>query len=182
MFKDYPLIQDRKKSISQFYPYIPKNSLKVLASESFSSVNAPVQFAGIEAYSSDHESYLNSTVNILSKVGNFVYNNLSSNQIIMNKPEGGFYVLPEFLTNSFETSQEMCEDILKKTGVALLPGSDFGFKKNILIARLSFTDFDGKKFLDNTYARKKLHNDDVLEFAPNIVKGIAKLKKWSNSI
>ena len=30
MFKDYPLIKDRKNSISQFYPHIPKNSLKVL--------------------------------------------------------------------------------------------------------------------------------------------------------
>jgi len=30
MFKDYPLIKDKKNSISQFYPHIPKNSLKVL--------------------------------------------------------------------------------------------------------------------------------------------------------
>jgi len=30
MFKDYPLIKDKKNSISQFYPYIPKNSLKIL--------------------------------------------------------------------------------------------------------------------------------------------------------
>ncbi len=30
MFKDYPLIQERKNTISQFYPHIPKNYLKVL--------------------------------------------------------------------------------------------------------------------------------------------------------
>ena len=37
--------------------------------------------------------------------------------------------MPEFLNSKFKTSQQMCDDILNKTGVALLPGSDFGFKK-----------------------------------------------------
>ena len=41
----------------------------------------------------------------------------------------------------------MCDDILKKTGVALLPGSDFGLSQEKMIARLSFTDFDGVKFM-----------------------------------
>ncbi len=30
MFKDYPLIKEKKNSITQFYPHIPKNSLKAL--------------------------------------------------------------------------------------------------------------------------------------------------------
>ena len=29
--------------------------------------------------------------------------------------------MPEFLNSKFKTSSEMCDDILKKTGVALLP-------------------------------------------------------------
>ena len=37
----------------------------------------------------------------------------------------------------------MCSDILNKTGVAILPGSDFGFDEK-MITRLSYTDFDGK--------------------------------------
>ena len=40
----------------------------------------------------------------------------------------------------------MCEDILNKSGVAILPGSDFGFKKSKMLARLSYTDFDGETF------------------------------------
>jgi len=28
----------------------------------------------------------------------------------------------------------------------LLPGSEFGFSENKMLARLSFTDFDGEKF------------------------------------
>ena len=30
MFKDYPLLKDKKNSITQFYPHIPKNSLIAL--------------------------------------------------------------------------------------------------------------------------------------------------------
>jgi len=53
--------------------------------------------------------------------------------------------MPEFLNKKFNTSSEMCDNILKETGVALLPGSDFGFDKNQMLARLSFTDFDGQE-------------------------------------
>ena len=36
--------------------------------------------------------------------------------------------MPEFVDSKFKNSSEMCDDILNKSGVALLPGSDFGFK------------------------------------------------------
>ena len=42
----------------------------------------------------------------------------------------------------------MCKDILNNTGVALLPGSDFGFNPDKMLARLSFTDFDGQEFMN----------------------------------
>ena len=50
----------------------------------------------------------------------------------------------------------MCKDILNKTGVALLPGSDFGLDANKMFARLSYTDFDGGSFLSNTLGSNKL--------------------------
>ena len=76
----------------------------------------------------------------------------------------------------------MCRDILQKTGVALLPGSDFGLDSNKMIARLSYTDFDGGNFLNNTLSSKKLDTADFKKFAPNIVDGAAILKDWSNSL
>ena len=51
--------------------------------------------------------------------------------------------MPEFVGKKFSSSKEMCKDLLEKTGVALLPGSDFGFNENRMLSRLSFTDFDG---------------------------------------
>ena len=159
-----------------------KNSLKILSSESFTSVSAPIQYAAIEAYKGDHSAYLHTVRKILSFAGNYVYENLKSNVINVTKPEGGFYLFPEFTNAKFSTSSEMCNDILNKTGVALLPGSDFGLDSNKMIARLSYTDFDGSNFLKNTLGSKNLDKADLEKYAPNIVEGVIKLKKWSNSL
>jgi len=158
-----------------------KDSLKILASETFSSVSAPIQYAAIAAYKNNHKEYIKNSCTILSVVGNYIYDNLKSNKIIINKPEGGFYLMPEFLIEKFSTSEEMCSSILKETGVALLPGSDFGFSKNRMITRLSFTDFDGNKFMENLSEIKNLDNSLVDKFAPKIVEGTKRLKAWVES-
>ena len=156
--------------------------MKILCSESFTSVSAPIQYAAIEAYEGDHSEYLNNVKKILSFTGNYVYENLKSNVVNITKPEGGFYLFPEFSNAKFSSSSEMCNDILNKTGVALLPGSDFGIDKKKMLARLSFTDFDGANFLKNTLGSKKLDTEDLIKNAPNIVDGVAALKDWSNSL
>ena len=159
-----------------------KESLKILCSESFTSVSAPIQYAAIEAYRSDHSHYLSAVKKILSFTGKYVYENLKSNVINITEPEGGFYLFPEFTNAKFSSSSEMCKDILKKTGVALLPGSDFGLDGKKMLARLSYTDFDGANFLKNTSGSKKLDNADLKKNAPNIVDGVSALKEWSNSL
>ena len=112
----------------------------------------------------------------------YVYENLKSNVINVSKPEGGFYLFPEFLNAKFSSSAEMCKEILDKTGVALLPGSDFGIDRKRMIARLSYTDFDGENFLKNTSGSNNLDTDDLKKYAPNIVDGTIKLKEWSNTL
>ena len=156
------------------------DSLKVLASETFSSVSAPVQYAAVNAYKNNFENYLEKSRNILKMVGEFVYQNLKSNKVLINKPQGGFYIMPEFLDKKFSSSEQMCNDLLNKKGVAILPGSDFGFKKNKLIARLSFTDFDGNAFMKNFNINE--NNEDLLsKYAPNIIEGTKRLKDWVES-
>ena len=159
-----------------------KDMINVLASETFSAVSAPIQYAAIKAYQNDHSDYINKSRNILKAVGNYVYENLKSNKVLINKPQGGFYLMPEFLNKKFNSSAEMCNDILNKTGVALLPGSDFGFDQNRMLARLSFTDFDGKKFMEEIEDNTKIDDTLINELAPKIVVGVDKLKKWSESI
>ena len=159
-----------------------KNSLKILSSESFTSVSAPIQYAAIDAYKSDHSTYLNTVRKILSFAANYVYENLKSNTINVIKPEGGFYLFPEFTNAKFSSSSEMCKDILNKTGVVLLPGSDFGLHSNKMVARLSYTDFDGSNFLKNTIGSKNLNKADLEKYAPNIVEGVSKLKGWLSTL
>jgi len=159
-----------------------KNMINVLASETFSAVSAPIQYAAIKAYENDHSNYINKSRNILNAVGNYVYENLKSNKVLINKPQGGFYLMPEFLNKKFNSSSEMCDNILKDTGVALLPGSDFGFDQSRMLARLSFTDFDGQEFMNKIEDNQKIDNDCIANLAPKIIEGVDKLKKWSESI
>ncbi len=158
-----------------------RDSINVLASETFSAVSAPIQYAAITAYTSDHSEYIKDSKNILKAVGNYVYENLKSNKVLINKPQGGFYLMPEFLNKRFNTSSEMCDNILKETGVALLPGSDFGFDKKRMIARLSFTDFDGEEFMKQSQKEQEIDKNLILKLAPKVVEGVDKLKKWSAS-
>ena len=161
---------------------ILRDSVNILASETFSAVSAPIQYAAIKAYTTNHNKYINNSKNILKAVGNYVYKNLKSNKVLINKPQGGFYLMPEFLTKKFNSSSEMCNNILKETGVALLPGSDFGFDKNEMLARLSFTDFDGQNFMNKIENNQKIDDSLILKLAPKIVEGTHKLKKWSESL
>ena len=169
----YFIIPDSLKKI--------KNKLKVLASETFSSVSAPIQYAAISAYQNDHSSYIRNSSNILKNVGEYVYENLKSNNVIISKPKGGFYLMPEFVNKNFSTSSEMCKTILKDTGVALLPGSDFGCSEKKMLARLSFTDFDGSSFMNDIKKNKNIDLNSINNFAPKIIEGTKKLREWSES-
>jgi len=161
---------------------IIKDTLNVLASETFSAVSAPIQYAAIQAYEGDHNNYIKSSREILKAVGNYVYENLSSNKVLINKPQGGFYLMPEFISAKFNSSSEMCKNILETTGVVLLPGSDFGFDKKRMLARLSFTDFDGNNFMKAREKNNFKDNELIKNLAPKVVEGVDKLKKWSESI
>ncbi len=156
--------------------------IKVVGSETFSSVSSPIQYAAIEAYTGDYTDYISKTRNILNALGRYVYKNLKSNNILMNPPQGGFYLMPEFVNSKFKTSSDLCDGILNDTGVALLPGSAFGFNKDRMLTRLSYTDFDGGQFLKNVSNSDKLGDDIIEKYAPNVVEGINKLSEWSKNL
>jgi len=158
------------------------DKLKILASETFSTVNSPVQYAAVEAYQGNYDAFKLKTTNILQAVGMYVYENLRSNKVLINRPQGGFYLMPEFINKKYKTSSDMCVAILKETGVALLPGSAFGFRPNKMLVRLSFTDFDGSNFLKNISSGKNISKYDVEKFAPNVAAGVKILSNWSKKL
>ena len=156
--------------------------LKSLASESYSTVNTPVQYAAIEAYSGDYTDYKKNIIKILSSVGNYVFNNLKSNKVLINQPQGAFYLMPEFINNKYKNSAELCQAILNETGVAMLPASDFGFKSGKMMTRLSYTDFNGTEFLKNIPSEEIISDKIIEKYAPNIVEGVGKLSIWAKKL
>ena len=150
--------------------------LAVLGTETFSAVSAPSQFAAITAYRDDHSKYLEKVKKILHLIAHYVYEQLKQENVEMIEPEGGFYLMPDFtklLSHKFKNSKIFCKTLLDETGVAVLPGSDFGFSHDKLIFRLSYVDFDGSKFLkadDN-----QIIEENLSKFAPKIVEGIQQI-------
>jgi aspartate aminotransferase len=157
-------------------------SIKTLASESYSTVNSPAQFAAVEAYEGDFNEYKAKTLNILRSVGNYVYNNLKSNKVLINPPQGAFYLMPEFPNKKYKTSTELCETILDETGVAMLPASDFGFGPKKMFTRLCYIDFDGSEFLKAPINDKIIDDKIIEKYAPNVVEGIKKLSNWAKNL
>ena len=157
-------------------------NIKTLASESYSTVNSPAQFAATKAYSGNFNEYKNKTINILRSVGNYVYKNLKSNKVLINPPQGAFYLMPEFPNKKYKTSTELCERILDETGVAMLPASDFGFGPKKMLTRLCYIDFDGNEFLKATINGKTIDDKIIEKYAPNVVEGVKKLSNWAKNL
>ena len=145
-----------------------------LASESYSTVNTPAQYAAVQAYEGDFAEYKSKTLNILRSVGNYVYNNLKSNKVLINQPQGAFYLMPEFLNKKFKNSTHLCEAVLEETGVAMLPASDFGFTSKRLLTRLCYIDFDGNEFLNAEINGEISSEIRIEKYARMVVEGVEK--------
>ena len=150
--------------------------LAVLGTETFSAVSAPSQFAAITAYRDDHSKYLDKVKKILHLIAHYVYEQLKQENVEMIEPEGGFYLMPDFtklLSHKFKNSKAFCKTLLDETGVAVLPGSDFGFSHDKLIFRLSYVDFNGSKFLEAD--DDEIIEENLSKFAPKIVDGVQQI-------
>ena len=57
-----------------------------------------------------------------------------------------------------------------------------GFHESKMLARLSFTDFDGEKFMNSIKEDQSIDLDIIKKLAPMIVEGVDNLKKWSENL
>lgn len=133
------------------------DAMAAAASETYTSTSAPIQYAAITAFqpSDDLEDYLTSSRRVLGALGRWCHRTLSSAGIRCSAPTGGFYLFPEFsafrqplAARGVFDSAGICNALLDETGVAILPGSEFGRAKSELNARLAYVDFDGQDALD----------------------------------
>ncbi|MGB1288769.1 MAG: aminotransferase class I/II-fold pyridoxal phosphate-dependent enzyme, partial [Aggregatilineales bacterium] len=167
-------------------PEALKKALIGLASETFSSAATPIQVAAIQAYVRDNETetYLRLQCDLLREIGIQVHRKLADAGIAVHPPEGAFYLLLDFSplqdilkSRGITTDEQLCEQILRDTGVALLPGIAFGLPVEALTARLSYVDFNGTSLLD---AMK--HTDDtstvIQQNCSHMFEGISRLVSW----
>lgn len=170
------------------------DAMAIIASETFTSTSAPTQFAAITAFNGgdDIDEYLMQSRRVLKVIGEYVHRRLRDAGAVVQKPEGAFYVFPDFsnfrdrlTTKDIKTSQAFCQALLEDTGVAILPASDFGFVPDHLGARLAFVDFDGTealKLAGGDYANAALDDQFVQQACPRIVTGMDRMEAWLTSL
>ncbi|WP_299458022.1 aminotransferase class I/II-fold pyridoxal phosphate-dependent enzyme [uncultured Microscilla sp.] len=166
------------------------DALVVVASETYTSVSAPIQYASVVAFRGGDEinEYLLHSRRILNALGKWIVQQLQDAKVRIHPVEGAFYIFPDFehyrqalLKINIKSSTELCERILEDTGVAALPGSSFGRSKHELNLRMAYVNFDGEKAL---LASKKVPLDQPLdaEFLAQhcalVVTGISRLIDW----
>lgn len=165
-----------------------------LASETFTSTSAPIQYAAVSAFRGGIgiERYLNNTRRILKSLGLSIHKKLDKAGIGAPKPEGGFYLFCNFnkyasrlkkigITDSSKLVQKLLED----TGVALLPGSVFGRPESELTARLAYVDFDGARALGaaEILPPYKTPDDDFLNTnCSHIIEAVNLICSWVKNL
>ncbi len=166
-------------------------AMSIVASETFTAVSAPIQFASIRAFQFDKDIniYLKHSRRILKALGRYIYKNFNKAGIKVPLPDGAFYFLPNFSNlkqklseKGITTSTQLCEKILEDTGVAFLPGNEFGRDEKELTARIAYVDFDGKIALEAAYDTTKDIDDNFLrKYCTNTVIAIDKICEWIDS-
>ena len=133
------------------------NAMASVGSETFTSTSSPIQHAAVAAfhYNDDIEKYLIDERRILKALGAALSEKLQLAGARVKCPEGAFYLFPDFSPflekfrkRNIRNSKEMCERLFEDTGVAILPGSDFGRPEDEFTARMAYVDFDGRKALE----------------------------------
>ena len=131
-------------------------AMAAVASETYTSTSAPIQYAAVRAFHGGLriERYLWFSRRILSALGRWSARRLREAGANVERPTGAFYLFPDFSpfadrlrSRGITTSAQMCERLLEDTGVAILPGNDFGRAPDEMTARLAYVDFDGARAL-----------------------------------
>ena len=160
------------------------DKMAVVASETFTTTSAPIQYAAVKAYEGgkEIEEYLTHSRIILQRVAQASAEILWQSKIDTPKPKGGFYLMPDFnfykaklQAKNIKNSLQLSESLLAETGVALLPLNAFGLPNDFLGARLSYVDFDGAKAL---HIIKKNPTATAEELAPKVIEGIRLIGEW----
>lgn len=168
-------------------------AMAAVASETYTSVSAPIQYAAIEAFRCgiEIERYLCHARRILSALARTCVSTLRDAGIRLIDPVGAFYLFLDFSevadrlrARGITDSVRLCRRLLDETGVAILPGESFGRPRSELTARLAFVDFDGTKALamSETVPLDQPLPDSVLsQCCAEVLAGMARIADWTTA-
>lgn len=163
------------------------DAIAVVASETFTTTSAPIQYAAIRAYEGGPEidEYLARSRRILKALGPALATRLRETGCSLPEPQGGFYLFPDFSAhrNKLEsqgilTSRQLCERLLNDVGVACLPGTDFGRPATEFTLRLAYVDFDGAEALQAAKSESLMNDLFLQTYCPNIIAAAERIKGW----
>jgi aspartate aminotransferase len=170
------------------------DAMSAVASETYTSTSAPIQYAAVTAFEGgeDIERYLANSRRILSALGRWCARKLRGVDIDCPQPVGGFYLFPDFsafrdalAARGIHTSPQLCARLLDETGVAILPGSEFGRPEEELTARMAYVDFDGDKALEAVAVIPKEQPLDEIflkRHCRRVVEAIGALCDWAQRV
>lgn len=167
-----------------------RDAMAIVASETFTATSAPIQHAAITAFSGgpDIDRYLGHSRKILAYLGHWMSQRLQAMGAKVIEPEGAFYIFPDFENHrekleakDIYASTELADRILEETGVAMLPGYDFGRQAGELTMRLAYVDFEGRDALNEVadhYEGKELDEAFLNKCCPRLVEAMDRLASW----
>lgn len=165
-------------------------AMATVASETFTAVSAPIQHAAVHAFAGGPEiaRYLDGSRRVLAALGRWFAGRLRAAGVACADPEGGFYLFPDFephrarlAARGITTSAVLCERLLQETGVAMLPGVEFGRPAEELTCRLAYVDFDGGEALAGVarLAPDALPGEDLLRTCcPRVCEAAERTAAW----
>lgn len=119
------------------------SAMENIQSHSTSNPNSIAQKAAIEALNGPQE-FLKGWVEEFKERRNFIVNALNSIKgIECAKPEGAFYVFPKvsgLFNKNMSSSMKLCEELLEKAKVVVVPGEAFGSSEHIRISYAASMD------------------------------------------
>ncbi len=167
------------------------NAMTVVASETFTATAAPIQYAAVTAFDGGPflDEYLITARKVLKLILQYVSHRFDLLKITYPHPQGAFYIFPDFgyykdqlNSRGIHNSKQLCEKLLEDTGVAMLPGVDFGRPAEEFSARIAYVDFDGNQAMSARdlifNGEKNNHDKFVQDYCPRIVNGIDRLGNW----
>lgn len=163
------------------------DAIAVVASETFTTTSAPIQYAAIRAYEGGTEidDYLARSRRILKALGPALAARLREFGCSLPEPQGGFYLFPDFSAHRAKlesrgilTSRQLCERLLNDVGVACLPGTDFGRPATEFTIRLAYVDFDGGAALKAADSNVQMHESFMRQHCSNVIAAADRIKAW----